>query len=190
MITTVPWVGWVTAVDGLRAAVGVGVVGQHVDGRGRGVLGDGLGVVDRDRRSSTSVTVIDERLLDEQPRGVGGSDPDQRAGVVLVVEDGGRPQRRATDREGAVVGPAGPGHEGEGVGVAGVGVDRAQRADHRPGRLVLWDGRRSQREVGGRLVRGDLALEEVVGARAAVALVAGGAADEDVVASTPGSLSA
>src|SRR6185503_14102861 len=36
--------------DRLRAAVDVGVVGQDVDRRGRGVLVEGLGVVDRTRR--------------------------------------------------------------------------------------------------------------------------------------------
>ena len=48
-MATVPLVGWVTAVMVQAVAVGVGVVGQHVDRVVGGVLGHGGGVVHRDR---------------------------------------------------------------------------------------------------------------------------------------------
>ena len=48
--------GWYRG-DGQRVAVGVGVVGQDVDGRWRGVFGHGDGVVAGDRGVVDVVTV-------------------------------------------------------------------------------------------------------------------------------------
>ena len=49
LTTTVPWRRRSTAVTVSGVAVGVGVVGQHVDAVDGRVLGDGGGVVDGDR---------------------------------------------------------------------------------------------------------------------------------------------
>ena len=46
VITTVPLVGWVTDVMRERIAVRIGVVRQHIDGGGAGILCDRGAVVD------------------------------------------------------------------------------------------------------------------------------------------------
>ena len=148
-------------------AVGVRVVRGRAARAGDGqleldVLGRGCGVVDRDG-SEVLEQVRDrdrEALCEARPASVGDLDPYRVALLRLVVEDRVRPQRRARDREGAVVRGAGAGDQAERVGLAGVRVGRRQRAHRRRGGSVLRDGRRGQEDVGRHAV-----LLEVLAAR-------------------------
>ena len=138
--------------DRLRAAVDVGVIGQHVDRGGGGVLEHGGGVVDGDRGSSTQVTVTDTVAVVAAVERVGERVRGPAGLAVAVVGVGlvGEPGAAAGDHHGAV---GRLGHRGDrdrvalDVGVVGQHVHRGGGGvlEHRGG---VVDGDRGVVDTG------------------------------------------
>ena len=138
--------------DGLRPAVGVGVVGQHVDRGRRGVLGTVLVSSTATGGSSTLVTLMVSAFSNVRPPESVVRTRTDRVGVVSKSRETAVRSVDPEIGERAVVGRAGAGDQGEDLGVARIGIGRREGADRGAGGPVLRHRRGSQAQVGGCVV--------------------------------------